>query len=68
MTEYPDATAPLGPIDQYDHWVRVPDGPYNLEGWDIEATWYTDQYRNEYNSVEHVLRCAIAEALNVVRA
>lgn len=58
--------APLGPIKEHARWIRVPDGPYNHEGWGIDGTYYTDQYGNEYNSVEHVLRCAIAEALNVV--
>lgn len=57
--------APLGPIKQHDRWVRVPNGPYNHEGWDIDGTYFTDQYRNEYNSIEHVLRCAIAKELGL---
>lgn len=60
--------APLGPIDRYDHWVRTRPDTHNSGGdWLIDATYYTDQMRNEYNSVEHVALCAVAKALGVER-
>lgn len=66
LQEYPAAMAPLGPIDQYDHWVRTRPDRHNTGGdWTIDATYFTDKYRNEYNSVEHVARCAIAKELGI---
>ena len=52
--------APLGPIKRHSIWVRT--GPY---GDDVEwlEDYYTDQYGNEYNSVEHVALCAVSAAL-----
>jgi hypothetical protein len=58
--------APLGPITRHLHWVRVYDGAYRSEGWELDATTYRDQLGREYNSIEHVLRCAIAKELSDV--
>ncbi len=57
--------APLGPIRAREYWRRIPGNSSHHEGKEYMYTYYTDQYRNEYNSIEHVLRCAIAKELGL---
>jgi len=56
--------APLGPITYHEQWKRVPTNSSHLEGKEHIEYWL-DQYRNEYSSIEHVLRCAIAKELGL---
>lgn len=56
--------SPLGPIRELIHWRRIPGTSSYHEG--KEATYYyVDQVGNEYNSVGHLLRCAIAKELGL---
>lgn len=58
-------TAPLGPITQRDKYRTVYGNSSHHEGKEYWYTYYVDQYRNEYASVEHLLRCAIAKELEL---
>lgn len=57
--------APLGPIRAREIWRRVPGNPSHHEGKEYMGTYYLDATGNEYNSIEHLLRCAIAKELGL---
>lgn len=57
--------APLGPIVYHGHWVWQRASSSGHGGNVLENNYYTDQYGNEYNSIEHVLRCAIGKELGL---
>ena len=63
MTEYPDAIAPLGPIKTKTIWRYEHETATSGEGYFPWGEYYVDQYGNEYNSVSHVLRCAVAKSI-----
>lgn len=52
-------------VTRHEHWVRVPEGPYNSEGW-LDASYWLDEIGNEYNSLDHVLVCAVARGIGLV--
>jgi len=58
-------TAPLGPITTHEQWYRKRSSSSDHGGWDSHGTYYLDQLGRDYNSIEHVLRCAIAKELGL---
>lgn len=65
MTDYPNALPPLGPITTYEERIRVRPSQTTGEGGWLDATYYLDERCNEYTSVGHVLRCAVAKELGL---
>lgn len=59
--------APLGPVTRYEHWVYNRGYQADDEGYEMISYYWLDEMRHEYNSIEHVLRCAVARALEVER-
>lgn len=57
-------TAPLGPITYHEEWKRIR-GTYSHHEGKEHIEFWLDQYRNEYSSIGHVLRCAIAKELGL---
>jgi hypothetical protein len=55
----------LGPITTKHLWYRKRPSSSDHGGWDIWDTHYLDKLGNQYTSVEHVLRCAIAKELGL---
>lgn len=65
LEPYPNAKAPLGPITEKPVWYRKPPSSSDHGGWDYDETYFLDQTGLDYNSIEHVLRCAIAKELGL---
>ncbi len=56
--------APLGPITYHEQWVRI-HGTSSHHAGKEHIEYWLDQYGNEYVSIEHLLRCAIAKELGL---
>lgn len=54
--------APLGPTRHVRDWVY----PLDDEGHELVEYWL-DEMGHEYNSLDHVLLCAVAKGLEVAR-
>lgn len=59
--------APLGPVTRHEHWVYNRGYQADDEGYEMIGYYWLDEMRHEYNSIEHVLRCAVAKALGIER-
>lgn len=57
----------LGPIKYHGRWVYQRESKSGHEGEWLDADYYTDQVGNEYSSLDHVLLCAVAKALQLSR-
>lgn len=57
--------APLGPIRYMGVWVWQRASSSGHGGHVLECDYYLDVIGNDYNSIEHVLRCAIAKELGL---
>lgn len=58
-------TAPLGPIQYMGYWKYQRTSTSGHGGNVLECDYYLDQLGRDYNSIEHVLRCAIAKELGL---
>lgn len=52
--------SPLGPIRQKEMWYRD-----RNDNWDSHGTIYLDELGNEYSSLSHLIKCAIAKELGL---
>lgn len=55
--------APLGPITRLEHWAYNRGYQADDEGYEMIGYYWLDEIGNEYVSIEHVLRCAVAKSI-----